>query len=43
MSPEVQLLTFGISFTVVLYGGYWIYLRRHLTKLQAQRAARKAK
>ena len=43
MNDQVGLLVFGITFTVVLYGSYWIYLKTKLSKLQAAKAARKAK
>lgn len=43
MNEGVGLLAFGTTFTVVLYGGYWLYLKRKVSKLESLRAARKVR
>ena len=42
MKEGMGLLAFGTVFTVVLYGGYWIYLKQKVSKLETLRATRKA-
>ena len=43
MNDGIGLLAFGTTFTVVLYGGYWLFLKNRVTKLEAQRASRKVR
>ena len=31
---NLQLLQVGVGFSIILYGGYWIYLKTKLAKLK---------
>jgi hypothetical protein len=43
MSQNTTSLVIGYGLAVVLYGGYWLYLRQRTAKLTALLASKKAR